>query len=137
MQRLFNASTRVLDRWTGEGTSNSIPRAQGATLNTRASDRFVEDGSYARLRNITIGYTLPEEVFNGTFSRFRVYLSGQNLITLAGYSGYDPEVGAYTVNDATSNFEVGIDRGNYPQPSLCSLDCKYLFNAKRTISWKL
>ncbi|WP_240643098.1 SusC/RagA family TonB-linked outer membrane protein [Sinomicrobium pectinilyticum] len=127
MQRLFNAGTGVLDRWTGEGTSNSIPRAQGATLNTRASDRFIEDGSYARLRNLTVGYTLPEEVFNGTFSRFRVYLSGQNLITLAGYSGYDPEVGAYTVTNEVSNFEVGIDRGNYPQPKSLFLGLQVSF----------
>ncbi|MGS2738712.1 SusC/RagA family TonB-linked outer membrane protein [Sinomicrobium sp. M5D2P17] len=127
MQRLFNAGTSVLDRWTGEGTSNSIPRVQGATLNTRASDRFVEDGSYARLRNVTIGYTLPEDVFNGIFSRFRVYVSGQNLITLTGYSGYDPEVGAYTVTNATSNFEIGIDRGNYPQPKSLFLGLQLSF----------
>ncbi|UGU14507.1 TonB-dependent receptor [Sinomicrobium kalidii] len=127
MLRLFNAGTQVLDRWTGEGTSNSIPRAAGATLNTRASDRYVEDGSYARLRNITLGYTLPREVLGGYFSKFRIYLSGQNLVTLTGYSGYDPEVGAYTVVNPTSNFEVGIDRGNYPQPKSLFLGLQVSF----------
>lgn len=116
MLRLFNSGTEVLDRWNGEGTSNTIPRAVGATLNTRASDRFVEDGSYMKLRNVTLGYTLPKDAFNGLFSRFRVYISGQNLFTITDYSGYDPEVGAYTVVNPVDNFEVGIDRGNYPQP---------------------
>jgi TonB-linked SusC/RagA family outer membrane protein len=120
MPRLFNAGTGVLDRWTPSNPSNSVPRAGGAPQNNDISSRFVEDGSYARLKNITIGYTLPNDIFgaNNTVSKFRIYLSGQNLITLTGYSGLDPEVGLSTVltGGGVSQFEYGIDRGNYPQP---------------------
>src|SRR5690606_11876565 len=63
MPRLFNAGVAVLDRWTGPGTSNSIPRASSGTngANTSVSDRFVEDGSFTRLKNISLGYALPIE----------------------------------------------------------------------------
>ncbi|TDN95100.1 TonB-linked SusC/RagA family outer membrane protein [Salegentibacter sp. 24] len=118
MTRLFNAGTDVLDRWTGPGTSNYIPRAIGATQNTAASDRFVEDGSFTRLRNLVVGYTFPKNMFNDYLSKFRIYLSGQNLVTITDYSGLDPEIGvpALSGNEDTQRFEVGIDRGNYPQP---------------------
>ncbi|AOW20140.1 SusC/RagA family TonB-linked outer membrane protein [Urechidicola croceus] len=115
MPRLFNAGTGVLNRWTGEGTSNSVPRAGGAPQNTQASDRFLEDGSYTRLKNITIGYTVNNESFSKYFSNLRLYVSGQNLITLTDYSGLDPEIGLSTVIN-NSNYELGIDRGTYPQP---------------------
>lgn len=113
MPRLFNSGTEVLNRWTGAGTSNSIPRALGATQNVSASDRFIEDGSYTRLKNLSVGYTFDKEAFNNIFSKLRVYLSGQNLVTITDYSGLDPEIGN-PMNG--NNFEVGIDRGNYPQP---------------------
>ncbi|MEH6406229.1 MAG: TonB-dependent receptor [Leeuwenhoekiella sp.] len=115
MPRLFNSGVAVLNRWTGPGTSNTVPRALGAVQNVGASDRFIEDGSYTRLRNVTLGYTLPTSIFKESISKFRIYLSGQNLITLTDYSGLDPEVGSSTVIN-TSNYELGIDRGNYPQP---------------------
>lgn len=114
MPRLFNAGTEVLNRWTGPGTSNIIPRALGATQNLSASDRFIEDGSYTRLRNIILGYTFPEIGFEGV-SNFRIYVSGQNLITLTDYSGLDPEIGLSTVI-SNNAYEYGIDRGSYPQP---------------------
>lgn len=132
MPRLFNAGVSVLDRWTGAGTSNTIPRAGGAATNTQVSSRFVEDGSFTRLRNVSIGYDLTDKVFNGKVSKFRVYVSGQNLLTFTNYSGLDPEIGAYVATGAgeipgtiggvatnangqpTGNFELGIDRGNYP-----------------------
>ncbi|MDN3594444.1 SusC/RagA family TonB-linked outer membrane protein [Zunongwangia endophytica] len=129
MTRPFNASTRVLERWTGPGTSNSIPRALGATQNTNASDRFVEDGSYTRLRNLVLGYSIPSEFFNDTFSKFRVYLSGQNLLTLTNYSGLDPEIGRVSLNNGAGrdNFELGIDRGNYPQPKSVQIGLQVAF----------
>ena len=129
MTRLFNSGVEVLDRWTGPGTSNTIPRAMGATQNVAASDRFVEDGSYARLRNLVVGYTLPQNLFNGYFTQFRIYVSGQNLITLTNYSGLDPEIGIPAIdgNADTQRFEVGIDRGNYPQPQSVQLGLQVAF----------
>lgn len=122
MTRVFNAGTAVLDRWTGPGTSNTIPRAISGdpAKNARASDRFVEDGSFMRIRNVTIGYNIPtNNLFGGSISKFRVYLGAQNLWTFTNYSGYDPEIGpkrdtALAGVDQTSR--LGIDFGNYPQP---------------------
>ncbi|MGB3144695.1 MAG: TonB-dependent receptor [Maribacter sp.] len=111
MPRLFNSGVAVLDRWTPNNPSNTVPRAGGAPQNIQLSDRFVEDGSFGRLKNLTIGYTIPADSFGqNIFSKFRIYLSGQNLITITDYSGLDPEVGNGDL------FEYGIDRGEYPQP---------------------
>mgnify|MGYP000168022807 CR=1 FL=1 len=110
MPRLFNAGTAVLNRWQQEGDISSVPRAGGAPQNLAVSDRFVEDGSYVRLKNVTMGYTLPASIADNVFSKFRIYASAQNLITLTDYSGLDPEVGN------GNNFGFGIDRGGYPQP---------------------
>ncbi len=120
---VFNASVRydkiggnrpasILNRWTGEGTSNFEPRVSltDPNQNTRVSDRFIEDGSYLRLKNIQLGYTLPASLLDKiNFEKFRIYISGQNLLTFTNYSGFDPEVGA------TGPLDVGIDRGFYPQ----------------------
>jgi TonB-linked SusC/RagA family outer membrane protein len=118
MQRLFNASTDVLDRsivanGTVTNPSSTVPRALGASQNwSSASDRYVEDGSYTRLKNITLGYTLSGETFDSYFSNIRFYISGQNLITITKYSGLDPEIARA---DANAN-SAGIDLGRYPQP---------------------
>ncbi|SHJ74205.1 TonB-linked outer membrane protein, SusC/RagA family [Reichenbachiella agariperforans] len=135
MPRLFNSGTAVLDRWTGDGSSNSIPRAGGAGTNLQTSSRFVEDGSFSRLRNVTLGYDLTRLGGVGDiFTNCRVYVSAQNLLTFTKYSGLDPEVGAYSNREVnsppgaigstptnangqpTGNFESGVDRGNYPMP---------------------
>ncbi len=124
MPRLFNAGTAVLNRWTGPGTSNTVPRAFGSTQNVSASDRFIEDGSYTRLKNISLGYSIKGEALNKHINKLRMYVSGQNLITLTDYSGLDPEIGKPNNN---SNFEVGIDRGNYPQPKSLLLGIQVSF----------
>lgn len=101
-----NQTTAVLDRWTGEGTSTSMPRAvfNDPNKNTRVSDRFVEDGSYLRIKNVTLGYTLPRSIVQkAKMSSARVYISCQNLATFTKYTGFDPEV--------PSN---GIDLNVYP-----------------------
>ncbi|HVK49854.1 MAG TPA: hypothetical protein VM488_18450 [Pseudobacter sp.] len=101
-----NQTTAVLDRWTGEGTSTSMPRAvfNDPNKNTRVSDRFVEDGSYLRIKNITLGYTLPRFIVQkAKMNSARVYISCQNLATFTKYTGFDPEV--------PSN---GIDLNVYP-----------------------
>ncbi len=118
MTRLFNAGTAVLDRWTAEGQQTGVPRAVSGDPNgnARASDRFVEDGSYLRVKNFTLGYSLPAaglgSFTRGLLSKARLYLSGQNLLTLTRYrSGYDPEIGSRNGNSLTN----GIDYGQYPQ----------------------
>ncbi|HEX8529149.1 MAG TPA: SusC/RagA family TonB-linked outer membrane protein, partial [Cytophagales bacterium] len=118
MTRLFNAGTAVLNRWTTEGQQTDVPRAVSGDPNgnARASDRFVEDGSYLRLKNFTLGYSLPaaglESFTRGLLSKARLYFSSQNLLTLTRYkSGYDPEIGSRYGNSLTN----GIDYGQYPQ----------------------
>lgn len=113
MYTIKNQTTKVLDRWTGEGTSNSIPRAiySDPNKNTRTSNRFVEDGSYLRLKNMTIGYSLPQSLLKKMFiNNLRVYMSAQNLLTLSKYSGFDPEVAAKADNDDS----FGVDKSTYP-----------------------
>jgi TonB-dependent starch-binding outer membrane protein SusC len=105
-----NYSTKALSRWTGEGTSNDFPRLTDSDPNgnfSRMSDFYLEKGDYLRLKVVQLGYTLPHKLFNNIgISRLRVYVTAENLLTLTGYSGYDPEVGGGI---------FGIDRGQYPQ----------------------
>ena len=132
MTRLFNSGTAVLRRWRKDGDVTDVPRPTASGPNVQISSRFVEDGSYTRLKNITIGYTLPSRLFGDKVSKFRVYISGQNLITFTKYTGLDPEVGYYQpVGNTTGfigsgaatgngypvvNFNTGIDYGVYPMP---------------------
>lgn len=108
-----NQSVAVLDRWTPNNTNTNIPRAirGGSVYNVFNSTRFVEDGSYVRLKAITLGYNFPARWLSKVkLSKARVYLTGQNLITLTKYSGLDPEVNAFGL----SATELGIDYGTYP-----------------------
>ena len=105
MYTVRNQTKKVLNRWTGEGTSNSMPRAiySDPNKNTRTSTRFIEDGSYLRLKNLTLGYTLPESLIKkASINSLRFYMSAQNLLTLTKYSGFDPEI------------QGGVDNSNYP-----------------------
>ncbi|TXF89971.1 TonB-dependent receptor [Neolewinella aurantiaca] len=107
----YNYEVSFLDRWNGEGTSDTEPRVTLAGQNIETlSSRFVEDGSYIRLRNLTVGYTLPKAVTDRLrMQSFRLYLSGTNLWTSTDYSGYNPEIYNGSV------FDNGIDRGDiYP-----------------------
>ena len=106
-----NRPVSALDRWTGEGTSNEIPRYTWADGNNnyRVSDLYVEDGDYLRLKNLQIGYTLPKKFLERIKSTaWRFYVSAENLVTITGYSGAEPEIGAI------SSLDIGIDRGVYP-----------------------
>jgi len=110
--RFTNRPTAILERWQGEGTSTTIPRYTWIDINNnyRVSDLYVEDGSYLRLKNIQVGYSLPKNILSKIgASVWRFYVSAGNLLTLTGYSGADPEIGAM------SSFDIGIDRGIYPQ----------------------
>ena len=113
-----NQSTAVLARWTGAGTSNSMPRAifGDPNNNARPSTRYIEDGSYVRLKNVNFGYNVPVETFStDTFKSARVYFSGQNLLTITDYSGQDPEVGAEGIDlntfPLTRTFSLGVNLG--------------------------
>ncbi|WP_422080900.1 SusC/RagA family TonB-linked outer membrane protein [Ulvibacterium sp.] len=122
-----NLSTGFLNRWNGPGTSNTVPRATfaGFSNNNLASSRFVEDGSYLRLKNIQLGYTLPESVLDKTFISFaRIYIAGQNLLTFTNYNGLDPELGIDDTQTQTGNrttLDIGIDRGRFPSARTISL----------------
>ena len=112
-----NAGTGILDRWRKPGDVAALPRiGQNVTGNgnLRPSDWWLEDGSYLRLRNITIGYNAPVAMLNnvikGSIRSLRIYIAAQNLVTITKYTGYDPEVaGDYL-------FARGIDQGQVPQP---------------------
>ncbi|MDR1707764.1 MAG: TonB-dependent receptor [Prevotella sp.] len=93
----------------------TVPRAttNDVNRNNRMSDRFIEDGSYVRLSNISLGYTIPAKLTaKWGVTKLRVYISAQNLLTITGYSGYDPEIGAYNQDSQRQN----IDMGHYPSP---------------------
>ncbi|WP_458921742.1 SusC/RagA family TonB-linked outer membrane protein [Flavitalea antarctica] len=119
MVRFFNAGTQVLNAWTPTNTNTDIPRAISAdpNQNSRPSTRFLEDGSYLRLKNVMLSYSIPAPALNslthGTVKNLRLYISAQNLLTFTNYSGYDPEVGNRTPNSSLTN---GIDFAVYPQP---------------------
>ena len=96
---------------TNTGSNNPRPIADSANNNLLISDRYVEDGSYLRIQNITLGYSLPQDVISKyKMSRLRLYASAQNLYTFTDYSGYDPEIGSFNQNVLLS----GIDNGRYP-----------------------
>jgi TonB-linked SusC/RagA family outer membrane protein len=106
----FNYETRFLDRWTEETPSSTDPRVATGGHNYRVSDRFIEDGDFIRLRNLTFGYSLPVDWMRKVrINKFRIYVSGTNLWTSQKYSGYSPEF-----SDPNNVFEVGVDRGIYP-----------------------
>lgn len=108
-----NLPAEFMDRWHGEGTSNTMPRFcwNGDDANKNwgnFSDLYIKNGAFARIKNIQIGYTLPKSLTRKFFvERLRFYVAAENLLTLTGYKGFDPEL-----NNDKSN---GIDRGYYPQ----------------------
>lgn len=107
-----NSTTKLLDRWTAEGTSNSVPRYTWTDKNRnyRISDLYIENGDYVRVKNLQLGYTIPSNILKKIkVNALRVYVSAENLFTFTNYTGADPEIGAM------SSFDIGIDRGIYPQ----------------------
>jgi TonB-dependent starch-binding outer membrane protein SusC len=120
MVRFFNAGTRVLDAWTPTNTKTDVPRAISSdpNQNARPSTRFLEDGSYLRLKNIMLSYNIPDKslqsLTKGVVKTFRIYVSAQNILTFTKYTGYDPEVGNRA--PGSSSLTNGIDYAVYPQP---------------------
>ena len=105
-----NAPATELDRWRPENLAGTVPRATNAPV-TQVTDRYIEDASYIKLKNISLGYTFPRTLASRLhLTQLRVYVSGQNLITITHYRGYDPEANYYD----TDNTRAGIDYGVYP-----------------------
>lgn len=112
----------MLNRWTGEGTSNKYPRYSAVDLNNwgRSSDLYVYDGAYFRIKNITLGYTLPTNLTKKVFvQKLRVFVSAENLLTFTKYAGFDPEI-------ANGN-SLGVDYGVYPQARVWSFGVNLQF----------
>ncbi len=121
-------SARLLDRWTPENQNTDVPgfidgktREEAGLTNKIAIggdqriSRWVEDGSYLRLKNITLSYNIPRSITDKIrLSNLRAFVSATNLITLTKYTGYDPEVSSYNANDA----QIGVDFSNYPQSKI-------------------
>lgn len=120
MLRLFGAEKEVLNAWSPENSDSNFPRAISGdpNQNSRTSDRFIESGSYMRIKNLSIGYNLPttslQSLTGGAVTKFRLYISAQNLLTITKYTGYDPEVGTRNLNNATPLLTNGVDYGQFP-----------------------
>ncbi|WP_075602663.1 SusC/RagA family TonB-linked outer membrane protein [Saccharicrinis aurantiacus] len=120
----MNRPTWVLDRWTGEGTSNKIPRMTSAdyNYNWKSSDLYIKDGSFVRLKNIQLGYSLPKNVLQSiAIQRLRLYVAAENLLTFTNYDGFEPEIAS---GDYMS---IGVDKGIYPQARTFSVGANITF----------
>jgi TonB-linked SusC/RagA family outer membrane protein len=118
----YNFEKHVNDRWTGPGTSNKEPKPSFGGYNYTPSDRFIQDGSFIRLRSVTLGYTVPPTLTNkASIQKLRFYIKGSNILTLTRFKGYSPEIGSY---DVLSN---GIDFGIYPITSTYSFGVNLTF----------
>ncbi|MDF1546824.1 MAG: TonB-dependent receptor [Bacteroidales bacterium] len=118
----YNFEKHVFDRWTGPNTSNTEPRPSFGGYNFTPSDRFIQDGSFVRLRTLMLGYTLPEQLTTKFHvQKLRIYAKGNNLFTLTKFTGYTPEIGS---GDVLSN---GIDFGIYPITAIYSFGVNVTF----------
>ncbi len=117
-----NLPSWILGRWTGEGTSNKYPRfVLGDNTNWQSSDLYVYDGSYLRLKNIQLGYTLPQSLTKRVLiSSLRFYVAAENLLTFTKYHGFDPEI-------SSGGTSLGIDRGVYPQARTWTIGANLTF----------
>lgn len=106
-----NYTTRILGRWTGEGTSNTIPRVTNSNINWQFSDLYIQDGDYLRISNLTFGYNFAPLMKQKWCSNARLYFQVQNLATFTKYDGMDPEIGY-----GTQDWVSGVDLGYYPRP---------------------
>lgn len=119
---LYNFERHVFERWTGEGTSNSEPRATQGGNNFLPSSRFIQDGSFFRLRNITLAYNIPVSIAEkARMKSARVYVRGTNVFTSTKFNGYSPEIGS---SDALN---AGIDNSVYPVTSIYSAGLNVTF----------
>jgi TonB-linked SusC/RagA family outer membrane protein len=129
MTKPFNNTTTVLRRWQQEGDVTDVPKAgQSISANLLFSDWYVEKGDYLRVKNISIGYTLPSSFLKNTFDKFRIYAAIQNALTLTKYSGFDPEISSGSPDDNDNYiFQRGIDVYNRPNPRIIRLGLQINF----------
>ena len=106
-----NYTTKILGRWTGEGTSNTIPRVTNTNINYQFSDLFIQDGDFLRISNITLGYDFAKLLNCKHISQCRLYAQVQNAFTFTKYDGMDPEIGY-----GNDGWVSGVDYGYYPRP---------------------
>lgn len=120
----MNRPSWILERWHGEGTSNTLPRMTRANPNSnwRSSDLYIKDGSYLRLKTAQLGYTLPSTLTRAlSIKELRFFVSADNLLTFTKFNGFDPEVASGDYNT------IGIDRGVYPQARTISVGANISF----------
>ncbi|MDR2626690.1 MAG: TonB-dependent receptor [Dysgonamonadaceae bacterium] len=110
--QIYNASKVLADRWTPTHTQTNVPKAQAASF-INLDSRYIEDASYLRLKDITLGYNLPVKYTALAHAQVRFFLSGQNLLTFTKYQGYDPEASRNGDNE-TDELLLGVDLGAYP-----------------------
>ncbi|SFC02572.1 TonB-linked outer membrane protein, SusC/RagA family [Parapedobacter composti] len=120
--RQANYTTAILERWTGEGTSNRIPRVTETNINWRFSDLYLQDGSFLRVSNITLGYDISKLVRWSYLGQARIYFQAQNPFTFTKYDGMDPEIGY-----GTDGWAPGIDLGYYPRPRVLMIGTNIKF----------
>ncbi|NBC84371.1 MAG: SusC/RagA family TonB-linked outer membrane protein [Bacteroidetes bacterium] len=118
----YNLNTDIMDSWTEENPTNDVRYPRFSYLdnnfNKQNSDRWIEDGSYLRLKDLQLGYSLPQNLLNRiNVKRLRIFVAAQNLLTFTKYSGFDPEIGTSNKGwNVNKGLDIGIDRGNYPVP---------------------
>lgn len=111
-----NYTTAILDRWTGEGTSNRMPRVTDTNINWQFSDLYIQDGDFLRISSITLGYDFARLWKSKTISQCRFYAQIQNAFTFTKYDGMDPEIGYGPEDDNKNSWVSGVDYGYYPRP---------------------
>jgi TonB-linked SusC/RagA family outer membrane protein len=121
----YNAAGNLRNRWTSTNPSNTVPRAISTPFLT-VDSRYIEDASYLRLKNITVGYTIPFKTGKSANLKLRVFASAQNLLTFTKYRGYDPEA-SYYGGDETNGLYQGIDLGAYPSSKVFSFGLSLVY----------
>ena len=119
----------IRDRWTPENQDTEVPAFSSTNFQAPEDSRFIEDGSFIRVKNIRLGYRVPSTVIGDKiFKGLTLFASGQNLFTITDYKGYDPEVsGADVGGGRTSNVDLGIDNGTYPNPKVVTVGLNAIF----------
>lgn len=122
-----NATTEALKRWSPTNTDTDVPKAS-TTRSLRSSSRWIFDGSFVRLKNISLGYNLPKSIIHSIgLENARIYISGQNILTLSKFRGYDPEVNYNSEGTTNSNRNLGYDFASYPNAKSYTMGLKLTF----------